>query len=150
MYIAWDKCGPHHLSPVAHSMLHLLIAYQWRNWGCKECNKNHKRLVLDVKRTRGIWNRTIICNFQSIESLLLIGLEIWIILLPRICMCSTPIYRYYNYQTDLKRDVSQRNAFMDIWWAYIDWVENSSKPMNKMSRTPLVTVDKYCTFKSTI
>ena len=67
-YTVCDVCGLRspNLSLVVCYILHLLIPLPCKTWYYKKCNKKCKNLVLDVIRTLGTSNQTIVYNLQNI------------------------------------------------------------------------------------
>ena len=85
-YIVCDVCelrSPH-LSLVVWFILHLLIHSPCKTLYCEACNKNHKNLVLDVRRTFGTSNKTIYYHLQNICFTSYIDLDTLTIMSPKI------------------------------------------------------------------
>ena len=81
LYVDW---GLPHLSFVVWHILHLLIPLPCKTWYYKECNKNYKKLVIDVIRTLGTSNQTMYYNLQNICFSSLIDLDTLTIMSPKI------------------------------------------------------------------
>ena len=81
MYADW---GPLHLSLAVCYIFRLLIPLIRKTWFYKDCNRNCKNPVLDVKRTLGTSNQAIYYNLLSIYFSSFINLDTLIIMSPKI------------------------------------------------------------------